>query len=98
MLEAALHRSVADSVEHCEGDSPKEERAVKAVKRMQSFLIMSNKVSVSYKERSSLPLQTTDNMGPGARAVHFSLVFFLAFKAPPWTSFFLRIFHRERGS
>ena len=37
-------------------------------------------------------------MGPGARAVHFSLVFFLAFKAPPLTSFFLRIFHRERGS
>ena len=46
----------------------------------------------------SLGLSALANMGPGARAVHFSLVFFLAFKAPPLTSFFLRIFHRERGS
>ena len=33
----------------------------------------------------SLPLQ--DELGPGARAVHFPLVFFLASKTPPWTSF-----------
>ena len=47
MLEAVLHRSIADSVEHCEGDSPKEEWAVKAVKRMQIFPIIVIFVKVS---------------------------------------------------
>ena len=35
------------------------------------------------------------SMGPeakGPRAVHFPLVFFLASKAPPWTSFFCEFF------
>ena len=50
MLEAVLHRSIADSVEHCEGDSPKEEWAVKAVKRMQIFPIIVIFVKVSWPE------------------------------------------------
>ena len=35
------------------------------------------------------PSETRNNMGPGARAVHFSLVFLyyvVASKAPPWTT------------
>ena len=65
---------------------------------LRSFFRWSSKSNFLFRANFLTRINLPFYMGPGARAVHFSLVFFLAFKAPPLTSFFLRIFHRERGS